>query len=100
VPSDYAPYISGVGATGMQIGGAVAVAAFGTLYLRLNPTGPADATHAFAITASPFATISLLAAAMAQRATRPDGREAGTSSDPEQDRARDLTSGAPRASHS
>jgi len=98
VPSDYAADISGVSTTGMQIGGAVAVAAFGTLYLGHHPTGAADATHAFAITASAFAAISLLAAAMAHHATGPDGRKAGASSDTGW--PRDLTSGEPRASHS
>jgi hypothetical protein len=47
VPAEFAPDISGVSTTTLQIGGAVGVAAFGTLYLSLTRhTGatPADAS--------------------------------------------------------
>ncbi|MEO9177284.1 MAG: hypothetical protein ABI317_17350 [Gaiellales bacterium] len=54
----------------MQLGGAVGVAAFGTLYLSLTPTSVLDATHAFAVTTAADAAIALVAAVMAQRATR------------------------------
>jgi predicted MFS family arabinose efflux permease len=64
VPADYAPDISGVTTTTLQIGGAIAVAAFGTLYLALaGHGGPALADHAFAITSLGLASAALLAAA-------------------------------------
>jgi MFS family permease len=69
VSTDYAPDISGVSTTTMQIGGAVGVAAFGTLYLSLTPTTALDATHAFAVTTAAYAAVALVASAMAQRAT-------------------------------
>ena len=51
VPGDYAPDISGVATTAMQIGGALSMAAIGTLYLSLAAhPGPGHATHAYAIT--------------------------------------------------
>jgi MFS family permease len=66
VPPRYAPDISGVSTTLMQIGGTVGVAAFGTLYLGLA-TG--DATHAFAIVTAAFAAAALLASVAAYRST-------------------------------
>ena len=70
VPADYAPDISGVSTTTLQIGAAVGVAAFGTLYLSLNAsTATGAATHAFAVTTAALTTIALLAAAAAYRAT-------------------------------
>ena len=66
VPPRYAPDISGVSSTLMQIGGTVGVAAFGTLYLRLAADG---ATHAFAVVTAAFAAAALLAAAAAYRST-------------------------------
>jgi EmrB/QacA subfamily drug resistance transporter len=69
VPATYAADISGVSTTTMQIGGAVGVAAFGTLYLSLTPTTAPDATHAFAVTTAAYAAIALAATAMAHRAT-------------------------------
>jgi len=74
VPPDYAADISGVSTTGIQIGGALGVAALGTLYLSLTPTGAVHATHAFAITTAAFAAIALLATAMAHHATHPTSR--------------------------
>ncbi len=71
VAPDYAADISGVSTTGIQIGGALGVAALGTLYLSLTPTGAVHATHAFAVTTLAFAAIALLATAMAHHATRP-----------------------------
>jgi MFS family permease len=71
VPPRYAPDISGVTTTTMQIAGAIAVAAFGTLYLALaSGSGAGDATHAFAVVTAALAVISLIAAAGAQRSTR------------------------------
>jgi MFS family permease len=66
VPPRYAPDISGVSSTLMQIGGTVGVAAFGTLYLGLAADG---ATHAFAVVTAAFAGAALLAAAAAYRST-------------------------------
>jgi hypothetical protein len=72
VPTEYAPDISGVSTTTLQIGGAVGVATVGTLYLGLaSPPGFSPATHAFAVTAAALAVLALLAAATARRATHP-----------------------------
>jgi MFS family permease len=71
VPADYAPDVSGVTTTTLQIGGAVGVAAFGTLYLSMSNQGSGGhATHAFAVTTAAFTVIGLLASAAAHRATR------------------------------
>jgi len=71
VPSRYSPNISGVSTTTLQIGGAIGVAAFGTVYLGLaSHVGAAQATDAFAITALALAGTSLIAAASAYLATR------------------------------
>jgi predicted MFS family arabinose efflux permease len=75
VPSRYAADISGVSTTTSQIGGALGVAAFGTLYLSLAGGG-AHASHAFAVVAAAFATVATLAAVTARRAT---AAPAGTS---------------------
>jgi MFS family permease len=70
IPIEYAPDISGVSTTAIQIGGAIGVAAFGTLYLTLaSHAGAAHATHAFALTTAAFAAVALLATATAHRAT-------------------------------
>jgi MFS family permease len=66
VPPRYAPDISGVSTTLMQIGGTVGVAAFGTLYFDLAGRG---ASRAFAIVAAALAAAALLAAAAAYRST-------------------------------
>jgi predicted MFS family arabinose efflux permease len=72
VPAQYAPDISGVSTTTMQIGGAISVAAFGTLYLSLaTPGDTAHAGHAFAVATAALAAVALLSAASAHRATRP-----------------------------
>lgn len=76
VPTDYAPDISGVSTTTLQVGGALGVAALGTLYLSLTPTGAGAATHAFAVTTAAFAAIAILATAMAHHATHPTSRTA------------------------
>ncbi len=56
VPPEYAPDISGVSTTTLQIGGAVGVATFGTLYLSLTShAGTGHGTHAFAVTVAAFA---------------------------------------------
>jgi MFS family permease len=66
VPPRYAPDISGVSTTLMQLGGILGVAAFGTLYFDLAARG---ASHAFAIVAAALAAAALLAAAAAYRST-------------------------------
>lgn len=75
VPADYAPDISGVSTTTLQIGGALGVAVFGTVYLGLvAPAGTdsttATATHAFAVTTASFTLVALVASATAYRSTR------------------------------
>jgi MFS family permease len=71
VPARFASDISGVGATVPQIGGALGVAVFGTVYLGLAaPAGAGRATHAFAIVTAAFAAAALLAAVAAYRSTR------------------------------
>jgi len=71
VPAGYAADISGVSTTALQIGAAIGVAAFGTLYLSLAPyQGTGLATHAFAITTAAFAAVALLATATAHLTTR------------------------------
>jgi hypothetical protein len=75
----YAPDISGVFTTTLQIAGAVGVAGFGTLYLsQLTRSGALAATHAFGIVTAAFALIALIAGATAYRATHT--RRAGPSS--------------------
>jgi hypothetical protein len=70
VPSRYAADISGVSTTTLQIGGAVGVAAFGTVYLGLaHRAGAVHATYAFAITTLALAGTALIAAASAYLAT-------------------------------
>jgi MFS family permease len=66
----YAPDISGVFTTSLQVAGAVGVATFGTAYLGLiADSGAAAATHAFGVITATFAVTALLAGAMAYRAT-------------------------------
>jgi MFS family permease len=66
----YAADISGVFTTCLQIAGAVGVATFGTAYLGLiDRPGAAAATDAFGLVTAAFAATSLLAFAMACRAT-------------------------------
>ncbi len=65
----YASDISGVTSTTSQIGGALGVAAFGTLYLSLAPLGSGLATHAFAIVTAALAAIILPAMIGAYSAT-------------------------------
>jgi type IV secretory pathway VirB6-like protein len=70
-PGEFAPDISGVTTTTLQIGAAIGVAAFGTLYLTSASSNDAGkATHAFALTAAALAASALVAAASAFRATR------------------------------
>jgi MFS family permease len=69
VPPGYAPDISGVSTTTLQIGGAIGVAAFGTLYLSFGPSGASSATHAFAVTTAALAAVALVASVTAYRAT-------------------------------
>ena len=70
VPADYASDISGVSTTTMQIGGAIGVAAFGTLYLSLDAPVATGHTYAFAVTTAALAAVALLAAAAARQATK------------------------------
>jgi MFS family permease len=71
VPAGYAADISGVATTGGQIGGAVGVAAAGTLYLSLaQGSGAATATRAFAVTTAALGAAALAALVAARTATR------------------------------
>jgi len=75
VPADYAPDISGVSSTTVTIGGAIGVAAAGTLYLSLAaPPGPLAATHAYAVTTAVLGTAAFVAVVTGRLATRP-GRD-------------------------
>jgi MFS family permease len=66
VPVHYAADISGVSATIMLIGGAVSIAAFGTLYLGLA----GHPTSAFRVTTTALAAAALTASLTAYRAAR------------------------------
>jgi hypothetical protein len=69
VTGRYAADMSGLFNTTLQVGGAVGVAVFGTVYLDLasSPT-PIATTHAFALTAVALAATALLAAGLAHLA--------------------------------
>jgi EmrB/QacA subfamily drug resistance transporter len=69
VPSTYAADVSGVTTTTTQIGGALGVAVFGTLYESLSHIGEGSAMHAFALVSAGFAAVAAGAAATAWRAT-------------------------------
>jgi predicted MFS family arabinose efflux permease len=69
VPADYAPDISGVTTTTTQVGGAIGVAAFGTLYLGAADGGAPHAMHAFGLVTAAFAAAALVATVTARRAT-------------------------------
>jgi MFS family permease len=70
VPSRYAPDISGVSTTTLQIGGAIGVVAFGSIYLALaSHPGSAQARHAFAVTTLVLGASALLAMTTAYLAT-------------------------------
>lgn len=74
VPDRYAPDISGVATTTLQIGGAIGVAAFGSLYLSLAaPTGPTQAAHAFAVTSLTLGATAAAAATAAYLTTHSHG---------------------------
>jgi MFS family permease len=87
VPSRYAPDISGVSTTTLQIGGAIAVAAFGSIYLALaSHPGSVQARHAFAVTTLVLGASALLAMTAAYLATRRRDRGAVSSSEPDRTR--------------
>ena len=69
-PTGYAADISGVSTTVGQIGGALGVAGFGTLYFGLaTGAGARTAIHAFAATTAAYAAIATLSTFTAWRAT-------------------------------
>ena len=76
-PPGYAADISGVSTTIGQIGGALGVAGFGTLYFGLATGGSVRTTsiHAFAVTTAAFAAVAALSTVTAWLTThsRPDG---------------------------
>jgi hypothetical protein len=65
VAPEHAADISGVSTTMSQVGGALGVAGFGTLYYTHAAAG---ATHAFALVTAALCVVALLAAAGARRA--------------------------------
>lgn len=71
VPEGYAPDISGVATTALQIGGAIGVAAFGSLYLALasQPGHQLEASRSFAATSLTLGAAALLAAVAAYLTT-------------------------------
>lgn len=69
VPAKYAPDISGVATTTMQIGGAVCVAFFGSLHLTLAGQ-PVAAGHALALTSLGLGVTAMVSAVAAYVATR------------------------------
>jgi hypothetical protein len=71
VSDRHAADVSGLFNTVLQIGGAIGVAAFGTVYLGLAPQpGPLPAMHAFGVTAYAMAATALLAGVLAHLAVR------------------------------
>jgi MFS family permease len=70
VKPEHAPDISGAGNTMQQIGGALGVAGFGSLYLGQTGAGVTDATHAFGVVGVGLAALALLAAVAAWLAIR------------------------------
>jgi hypothetical protein len=80
VPTRYAPDISGVCTTVLQIGGALGVAAFGSLYLGEAAGGGAGpARHAFAVTCIALAATALVAVFTARVSTRAGAASAAES---------------------
>jgi MFS family permease len=71
-PARYAPDISGVSTTTLQIGGTLGVAAIGTLYLSVAADhSAAAASNAFALTTLVLGGVALAATGAAWLATRP-----------------------------
>jgi MFS family permease len=70
VEPDYAPDVSGMFNTTLQVGGTLGVAIFGTVYLNLAPR-PAAAQSAFTVITLAFAITSLVAAVLVHWAVRP-----------------------------
>lgn len=69
VTERHAPDVTGTSSMMTQIAGVMAIAAFGTLYVRLahRAGSPAEvATHAFAVTVALFAVVALAAAGVAR----------------------------------
>jgi hypothetical protein len=63
VPPRFAPDISGATSTTTQVGGAVGLAGFGSLYLVLaSRPGLGHASHSFALTTLAFAAMAAIAA--------------------------------------
>jgi MFS family permease len=71
VTDRYAADVSGLFNTTLQVGGAIGVAVFGTVYLDLAPQpGPTPAIPAFGVTTLAMAATALLAGVLAQLAVR------------------------------
>lgn len=91
VPKRYAPDISGVSTTTLQIGGAVGVAAFGAVYLGLATSPGAVATHAFAVTTASLGGAALAAAVGAWLTTHTSTMETGHRSAADEPRFAEVT---------
>lgn len=76
VPADYASDISGVITSTQQVGGAIGMAAFGSLYLTLAVPAAAapgaNASHAFAVTTLALGVAAVFACVTAYLATHTD----------------------------
>ncbi|MBC3840876.1 MFS transporter [Streptacidiphilus sp. 4-A2] len=69
VEDRYAPDMSGLFNTTLQVGGVFGVAVFGTVYLNLAPNGGHDAAvHGFMVTTFTLAAVGLVAAVLARLA--------------------------------
>ncbi|QMU74094.1 MFS transporter [Streptacidiphilus sp. P02-A3a] len=67
VEDRYAPDMSGLFNTTLQVGGVLGVAVFGTVYLNLAPNGGHDAAiHGFTVTTFTLAAVALVAAVLAR----------------------------------
>jgi MFS family permease len=72
VTDRYAADVSGLFNTTLQVGGALGVAIFGTVYLNLAPQpGAAAAAHGFGVTTLAMAATAVVATVLAQLAVRP-----------------------------
>lgn len=70
VPAPNAPDISGVSTTTLQIGGALGIAAIGTVYFSLTGHPAGTTTHAFATTTAILSVVAICAALTAAAAGR------------------------------
>jgi MFS family permease len=71
MPTRYAPDLSGINTTALQVAGTLSIAVFGTLYQGIAPNGgPQQATVAFTVVTAGFTGVAVLAVAFALRSIR------------------------------